>query len=66
MNGRNVYSGQKVNHLTDTQNLQPSEDSAEMGGGLQCFLGAEEPSEGLRMKSGFSIPSETSRKHYLY
>lgn len=43
-----------------------SEDSAEVGGGLQCFLGAEEPSEGLRMKSGFSIPSETSHKHYLY
>lgn len=43
-----------------------SEDTAEVGVGLQCFTEAEEPNEVLRMKRGFSIPSETSHKNYLY
>lgn len=43
-----------------------SEDTAKAGGGLQGFMEAMEPNEVLRMKRGFSIPSETSHKNYLY
>lgn len=64
MKGRNVYSGQKVSYLTDTESLA-SGDTAEVHRPLQFFTEAEEPTEVLRVKRGFSIPSEMHHENYL-
>lgn len=42
-----------------------SGDTAEVRGALQFFIEAEEPTEVLRVKRGFSVPSEMHHENYL-